>query len=210
LSYFNQPWVLSALGVPLNFTYDSNTVTTAFGFGFTVGSSLVGTGDGVRTSIADFEYLLNSNVTVAMAFGDRDFRCPWLGGETTALAAKYPHASQFRASGYEKLVTNKTYSGGVVKQYDNFSFSRIFDAGHAVGTYQPETMYQIFMRSMFDKDVATGKKSSYGYASTGPTSSLGIRNSLPAVPPTTCMVNGKYQNETIPVFAALNGQSATS
>jgi hypothetical protein len=199
---------LSALGVPLNFTYDSNTVTNAFGFG--LGSSVSGTGDGVRRSISDFEYLLNSSVKVAMAFGDRDYRCPWLGGEATALAAKYPFATQFKESGYEKIVTNKTYSGGVVKQYDNFSFSRIYDAGHSVGMYQPETMYQIFMRSMFGKNVATGEKSAHKYASKGLTSSLDIRNKLPAVPPTTCMVNGEYQNETLPVFIALYGEPATS
>jgi hypothetical protein len=154
--------------------------------------------------------MLNSSANVALIFGDRDFRCNWIGAEETALAAKYPHATQFAASGYETLATNKTYNGGVVKQYGSFSFSRVFDAGHSVGVYQPETVYNIFMRTMFEKDVATGKKGTKNYSSKGPASSLGIRNVLPSPAPTTCVVNGTYQKEPLPVFVDLFGKPPSS
>jgi hypothetical protein len=54
-----------------------------------------------------------------------------MGAEDTALALEYPEASKFRAAGYEKIETNKTYQGGVVRQYGKASFSRVFEAGHA-------------------------------------------------------------------------------
>jgi hypothetical protein len=69
-----------------------------------------------------------------------------------------------------------------VRQYNKVSFARVFDAGHSVGAFQPETVSNIFDRVMFNKDVATGtvdttKNSSY--SSTGPESSFGIKNMLP-------------------------------
>lgn len=131
-----------------------------------------------------------------MVYGDRDYRCNWLGGEATALAARYQHSKQFADSGYERIVTNQTYNGGVVKQHGKFSFSRVFDAGHSVSAYQPETVYRIFERAMFDRDVATGRKSSVGYQSTGPTSSFDIKNVLPPAP-STCMVGGEYQSQAL-------------
>ena len=93
-----------------------------------------------------------------MVYGDRDYRCNWLGGEAAALAAKYKHADRFRDAKYEDLKTNGSYVGGEVKQYGGFSFSRIFEAGHGVSAYQPETVYRVFERAMFGLDVATGEK----------------------------------------------------
>lgn len=58
----------------------------------------------------------------------------------------------------------------------------MFEAGHSVAAYQPETVYQIFQRSMFGKDVATGKiQSDSDYSSEGPASALGYRNNVPEV-----------------------------
>jgi hypothetical protein len=37
------------------------------------------------------------------------------------------------------------------------SFTRVYQAGHLVPSYQPEAAYEIFMRSLFNKDVATGE-----------------------------------------------------
>jgi hypothetical protein len=59
-----------------------------------------------------------------------------LGGENLSLSVDYNEKSSFHSSGYEKIVTNKTYNGGVVRQYENFSFSRVFHAGHT-GTSLP-------------------------------------------------------------------------
>jgi hypothetical protein len=102
----------------------------------------------------------------------------------------YSSAPDFRSAGYELIITNatptdnQTKSGGVVRQHNKVSFSRVFDAGHAAGAYQPETVSRIFDRVMFDKDVATGSidtsaNASKGYSSTGPPSSFGIKNVLP-------------------------------
>lgn len=105
-----------------------------------------------------------------------------LGVENISLAVEYPAAPSFRSAGYANLVTNSSYNGGLVRQHGNFSFSRVFEAGHSVAAYQPETVYQIFERSMFGKDVATGRiPSNANYSSAGPASALETKNNVPEV-----------------------------
>lgn len=78
----------------------------------------------------DVEYLLDRGVKVALIYGDRDLRCPWLGAEKLSLAAEWSGAEDFRGAGYALIHTNDTYDGGVVRQHGALSFSRVFDAGH--------------------------------------------------------------------------------
>lgn len=120
--FFNQRWVQEALGVPLNFTADSVLTQNAI-LGFA--------GDSVRREgMKDIEYLLDSAVKVALIYGDRDQRCPWLGVEKLSLAANWEGGDDFRAAGYANIHTNASYDGGVVRQHGNLSFSRVFEAGH--------------------------------------------------------------------------------
>ena len=99
-------------------------------------------------------------------------------------------------------MTNSTYNGGVAKQFGNFSFSRVFEAGHTVSAYQPETVYRIFMRTMFSQDVPTGQVNvTTGYLTKGPLDSWSWKNTLPAESPTTCMVEGSFQD--VDVWGAL-------
>jgi hypothetical protein len=100
----------------------------------------------------------------------------------------YPSAPNFRSAGYENISTNSSYRGGVVRQHKKISFSRVFEAGHAIGAFQPETVSKIFDRVMFDRDVATGDVNTLhgSYSSTGPKSSFDIKNKLPSSPKSVC------------------------
>ncbi|KAK5171199.1 uncharacterized protein LTR77_004343 [Saxophila tyrrhenica] len=180
--FFNREWVQKELGVPLNFTSASNVVSAA----------VLGTAGDIfqRAGMADVEYLLDQGVKVSLIYGDRDMRCPWIGGEAISLVANWTGADEFRAAGYEYIQTNASYQGGVFRQHGNLSFSRVFDAGHEVSYYQPETALRIFNRAMFSTDIATGKHSTsgpYNICSTiGPSSSWHIKNVLPDIPPVNC------------------------
>lgn len=134
-----------------------------------------------------FTAIVTINATVSSYFSQGESsKAKWLtldlgiGGENISLSMDFPTALSFRTAGYANLVTNSSYNGGLVRQQGNVSFSRIFEAGHSVTTYQPETVYQIFQRTMFGMDVATGKTKVDGYYSTkGPTSSWGTKNNVP-------------------------------
>ncbi|KAG8168792.1 hypothetical protein KVR01_001541 [Diaporthe batatas] len=172
LAYFNQRWVQEALGVPVNFTLSANSVVSNF-FG--------GTGDPVIVTKRELEAVLDSGVGVAMVYGDLDYRCNWMGAENVSLSASYPDASSFRNAGYAPITTNSSYQGGLVRQFKNFSFSRVFEAGHVAGAYQPETILRIFERAITGKDVATGEAdagASSSYASQGPASTLNVTNEI--------------------------------
>jgi len=94
-------------------------------------------------------------VRVALYYGDADYICNWFGGEAVSLAVNYTHASEFRKAGY----TNFTVDGtpyGEVRQYGNFSFLRIWEAGHLVPFYQPLAALEMFNRTIHHLDIATG------------------------------------------------------
>ena len=156
---------------------------------------LSGTGDAVRRSIDDFNQLLQNGVNVAMIFGDRDYQCNWMGAENLTLEAEWAGATAFSVAGYANISTNDSYTGGVVRQVNGMSFSRVFQAGHSVSAWQPETVSRIFDRAMMRKDVATGQVDVpvgtsvvSGYSTSGPVSSLGIREVLPPSPAPLCNI----------------------
>jgi hypothetical protein len=101
------------------------------------------------------------------------------GGELVSLAIPHSASDSFSAAGYSPIHTNASYTGGQVRQHGNLSFSRVYQAGHEVPAYQPETAYEIFMRVLFNKDISTGLEGTgegTDYSSTGPDDTLGFRN----------------------------------
>ncbi|CAJ2503139.1 Uu.00g105330.m01.CDS01 [Anthostomella pinea] len=180
--FLNQQWVQQDLGVPLNFTPSSNLVVQAF-FGLT--------GDPMRRSLHSLEKVLDTGVNVALMYGDRDYRCNWYGGENVSLSLDFASAEGFRAAGYEPIATNSSYQGGLVREHGPLSFSRVFQAGHGVAGYQPETLSRIFERAMFGRDVATGNTSlaqTTDYSTQGPGTVYDVLNVLPEPKESTCFV----------------------
>lgn len=72
--------------------------------------------------------------------------------------------------------------------------------------YQPETVYQIINRAVFNKDIATGSASSANYSSSGPTSSDDIKLQLPTPPGVECYLGAVGYSCTVDQYKAiLNG-----
>ena len=187
LGYLAQHWVQSALGVVTNFTESTNGVYYAF----------QSTGDYARKDIrggqlADIAYLLDNGVKVALMFGDRDYACNWIGGEEASLAVNYSETAAFHSAGYADVHVNETYVGGLVRQHGNFSFTRVFQSGHEIPAYQPETAYQLFNRAIFGLDMATGKvpisANPTNYSTEGPSNTWAIKNEVPDSPAPTCYI----------------------
>jgi hypothetical protein len=120
----------------------------------------------------------------------------------------YPAAKNFRSAGYTDIITNSSYRGGVVRQHNKVSFSRVFEAGHSVGAFQPETVSKIFDRVMFDKDVPSGSVARSSYSSKGPKSSFEIKNKLPPSPKSECYVLDTLNTCTQEELAAFADGSA--
>jgi hypothetical protein len=125
----------------------------------------------------------------------------------------YPAAPSFRKAGYTAIETNASYTGGLVRQYANVSFSRVFEAGHTVAAYQPETVFRIFQRAMSRKDVATGGvdiQINKNYSTSGPLSSFATKNDMPAADqPSVCYLYVLGSTCTPDELAALANGTAT-
>ncbi|KGO41864.1 Peptidase S10, serine carboxypeptidase [Penicillium expansum] len=181
IGYLAEAEAQQALGVPVNFTLISNTVGRAFNL----------TGDYARRDslgyLGDIAYLLEHNVQVALVYGDRDFACNWVGGERVSLDVQYESSTAFQAAGYANI-SNADGSDvwGQVRQQGNFSFSRIYQSGHMVPSYQPEAALEIFRRVMNGKDVETGEVEITPSYSTNGTSASTHTDRLPPAPSPTC------------------------
>ncbi|KAH8801618.1 Alpha/Beta hydrolase protein [Xylogone sp. PMI_703] len=183
LEYLNLPEIQAAIGTPVNFTETNNNIVSAF----------FATGDYERGNyVPEFAALLNAGVRVGFIYGDRDYICNWYGGEAISLAVaantSSSYASVFPAAGYAPIITNDSYIGGVVRQYGNLSFSRIYDAGHSVPAYQPETAFQVFARIFRGTSLSTGEAVDLTvYNTTGPLNATHT-SSLPSSPSPTCYI----------------------
>ncbi|TLS30813.1 hypothetical protein PpBr36_03897 [Pyricularia pennisetigena] len=182
VGWLNNDEVMRKIGARINYTETSGATENGFAM----------TGDFIRSSADELVGLIDAGVKVALVHGDRDFRCNWIGGEAVSLALNHSKKEQFAAAGYTDIKTNNTYVGGKVRQQGLFSFSRVFQAGHEVPMYQPETAYRIFMRTITGKDVATGTvdvvKDS-GFATQGPWSVFNVQQPPPPHPPNECYID---------------------
>jgi len=183
VEYLNTRPVQEAIGSAVNFTDTSAAVYEAF----------ASTGDLVRDAmIPKLASLLSRGVRIGFIYGDRDYICNWLGGEAVSLsvatAVGGAYATLFPAAGYAPIIVNDSYIGGVVRQFGNLSFSRIYQAGHFVPAYQPETAFQVFARIITGTSVSTGELINLGtYNTTGPANAT-LSLKLPPSPTATCYV----------------------
>lgn len=202
--YLNRAHVQAALGVPRNFTATAAAP---------IAQAFRAVGDYPRSrGLASIGRVLESGVHVHLAFGDRDFSCNWMGGELISLAVAYSQQDRFRSSGYANLQTNASYVGGLVRQAGGFSFSRVFEAGHMMPAYQPETASVIFERAVGHRDIATGEvavdDSTSNYATTGPADALGARSAAPPVQLGVCYLLAASDTCTLDQLAAVANGTA--
>ncbi|KAG5950226.1 hypothetical protein E4U53_005354 [Claviceps sorghi] len=177
--YLTHDKTLRAIGSPVNFTYISTAVSKSFS------STLDVVHGGFLDAVG---HLLDSGVKVHLMYGDRDFACNWIGGEKASLAIPYSRAKDFGKAGYVPMMTSAG-EGGLTRQFGNFSFTRVFQAGHEVPAYQPEAAYEVFMRAQFNLDIATGKMPVHDELSTvGPSSTWHVKQAPPEAPEPKCYI----------------------
>lgn len=113
------------------------------------------------------QYLFNPYEISSFLIVWTDYICNWFGGEAVSLAANFSGAEQFRAAGYTPMVVDGVQYGET-REYGNFSFTRIYEAGHEVPYYQPLASLALFNRTINMFDIATGEtKITPDYATNG-------------------------------------------
>lgn len=182
MEYLNSAPVMRSIGAQVNYTESNDVVFQAF----------ANTGDELRgTQLTSLASLLSLGIRVALIYGDADFICNWLGGEAVSLelARLQPsYSTAFPTAGYADIIVNNSYIGGAVRQYGNLSFSRIYDSGHLVPAYQPETAFTVFTRIILGKDISTGENVSLATYSSKGTPTANHTNELPDTEDTPCWI----------------------
>lgn len=191
--YLNNAGVLSSIGAAVNYSESNPYVQEGF----------ISTGDTIRGGgVEDLAYLLSLGIRVALIYGDADFICNWYGGEAVSLAIaaamvnvttpnneavdQSNYATDFPAAGYAFIATNQSYVGGEVRQYGNLSFSRIYEAGHFVAFFQPETAFTVFTRIIEGTEIATGQFIDLSSFSSNGSPNATVTDSVPPAPSQTC------------------------
>ncbi|KZF24904.1 alpha/beta-hydrolase [Xylona heveae TC161] len=175
--YLNQGNFLAAIGARTNYSEVSNFVNGVF----------ITTGDPERgDQISQLAYLLSKGVRVALIYGDADYICNWYGGQAASFAvAQASNYTPFYNAGYADIQVNQSYIGGAVRQYGNLSFSRVYDAGHLVPAYQPETAFTVFTRIIQGTNIATGETVNLtNFGTTGNANATHTNKAGPAPSPT--------------------------
>lgn len=100
----------------------------------------------------------NTDVEVLVYSGDKDWICNWRGGEAWTAATKWAHQDDFNAQDYQIWNVDDT-PAGEMKQYGNYHFLRVYDAGHMVPMDQPQNALDMLTRFINnDWDLSAAKE----------------------------------------------------
>ncbi|KIO11428.1 hypothetical protein M404DRAFT_128120 [Pisolithus tinctorius Marx 270] len=104
---------------------------------------IINTGDDARTWLPELSQLANSGLKTLIWAGDTDIICNWVGNYAVVLAMDWYGKEELNNT----LLTNITLDGtpiASVANVDNFTFARVFGAGHEVPAFQPAAALEIF------------------------------------------------------------------
>ncbi|KAJ7223859.1 serine carboxypeptidase [Mycena haematopus] len=111
------------------------------------------TGDWMRTSLPDLEFVINSGVRVTIYDGDADYILNFNGVEAMIASLRTEFSAEFN----KQVFAPYTAGGKLAGQFKNagtFSYVRIYGAGHEVPAYKNGTLavgqaaFQFFSQTM--------------------------------------------------------------
>lgn len=154
-TYLNRPEVQRTLKViPTRYQGCNMSVNLFFGT----------TGDWMKPFQSFVALLLNAGVSTLIYAGDADFICNWLGNRAWTLKLLWAGQSAFNQVQERPWVDAATREAtGVVREYrapsgarhGNFTFLRVFGAGHMVPYDQPASSLDMVNRWMQGRSFTT-------------------------------------------------------
>lgn len=118
----------------------------------------------------------------------------------------YTHSKEFAAAGYQPFVWGSEQYGEV-REYGNFSFTRIYEAGHEVPYYQPAAALAMFDRMLSGVDIAQGKeKVTAELSSSGPANTTHTA-SFVSLPSTESAAFASYSSSVVAYYNSLDTQA---
>lgn len=81
--------------------------------------------------------MLDRGTPVLVYAGDKDYICNWIGQEDWTNGVDWRHGDNFEKASYTDWTVNGK-KAGKKKNVANFTFLRVFDAGHMVPYNKPQ------------------------------------------------------------------------
>lgn len=134
--YLNLPEVKAKLGVEVEDYQSCN---------FDVNRNFMFAGDWMKPYHKNVVDLLESGLPVLVYAGDKDFICNWLGNQAWSDKLPWSGHEKFAAQPIRTWKVDKK-AAGEVKNYENFTFLRVFGGGHMVPFDQPENSLEMVNR----------------------------------------------------------------
>ncbi|KAJ7019627.1 Alpha/Beta hydrolase protein [Mycena alexandri] len=116
------------------------------------------TGDWMRTSIPDLDFVINSGVRVTLYDGDADYILNYYGIEAMITALSNEWSAEFNQQKFAPWTVGG-HLAGQFKAAGGFSYVRIYEAGHEVPAYKNGTLQsgeaalQMFQQTMANKPL---------------------------------------------------------
>lgn len=126
-SFMNKPEVMKALGAEVSNFESCN---------FDVNRNFMFAGDWMKPYHKNVIDLLQQDLPVLIYAGDKDFICNWLGNEAWTNKLEWSGSKGFSKAPVRKWKVDGKHAGDV-KNYENFTFLRVFGGGHMVPYDQP-------------------------------------------------------------------------
>lgn len=134
--YLNKPEVKEALGVE---------VEEYQGCNFDINRNFLFAGDWMQPYHKNVIDLLESGLPVLVYAGDKDFICNWLGNRAWTDRLPWSGQKKFESQPIRKWTVGKE-EAGEVKNYEHFTFLRVYGGGHMVPFDQPENALDMVNR----------------------------------------------------------------
>ncbi|EEA21196.1 hypothetical protein EYB25_008653 [Talaromyces marneffei] len=141
-TYLSKSAVVKAIGAQTSYQECPNAPYNKF----------ASTGDNPRSFLSTLSSVVQSGINVLVWAGDADWICNWLGNYGVANAVNFSGHAEFSAKNLAPYTVNGVEKG-MFKNVNNFSFLKVYGAGHEVPFYQPETALQVFEQILQKKPI---------------------------------------------------------
>lgn len=129
-SYLNRDDIKSTLGVDQNLKYKSCNLQINMDF--------QSAGDWMSPYVRFLPDILESGIRILIYAGDADFICNWIGNKAWTKELEWKGKFEFNTSIDKEWYGKGKESVGQIRTFENFTFLRIYQAGHMVPYDQPE------------------------------------------------------------------------
>ncbi|KAJ1344930.1 hypothetical protein BSLG_000445 [Batrachochytrium salamandrivorans] len=149
-SWLNLPEIQEELGVDVVYQGCNREINMNF----------LMAGDWMQPYVEYIAPLLEDDVAIMIYAGDADYICNWIGNKAWTMALEWSGQEEFESAEDKPWISEVTgKAAGEYRYYENFSFVRVYEAGHMVPYDQPEhslEMINYFMKTTLAKGTKKG------------------------------------------------------